>query len=204
MKSFYRVGVIRLMLPTMLLSSLLFSVSFHVWAMDMKVEGPAVVMSGSVVGSDCASLASILSKNKIEVVVLTDSGGGDVRAGYCVGGLIREHGLSTVVQGRCASSCSRMWLGGIDRTLEGPKSSVGLHGNYSHNGGLLAAAPQQLRAWIPQHAPAVDKDLMEQWIRLPSNKWTMYFYNDKAELCGNGVCTPVDGRNALNAGLSTR
>ena len=45
---------------------------------------------------------------------------------------------------------------------------------------------------------------MEKWIHLPSNKWMMYFYNDKAELCQNGACTPVDGRTARNAGLSTR
>jgi len=92
----------------------------------------------------------------------------------------------------------------VDRTLDGPNSRVGLHGNYDNSGGLLAAAPQRLRAWIPQRAPAVDKELMERWIHLPSNKWMMYFYNGRAELCGNGTCTAVDGRNALNAGLATR
>ena len=50
----------------------------------------------------------------------------------------------------------------------------------------------------------LDKDLMEQWIRLPSRKWMMYFYNDRAELCVEGSCKPIDGRNALNAGLATR
>jgi len=85
-----------------------------------------------------------------------------------------------------------------------PTSRVGLHGNYSSGGGLLPEAPQKLRDWIVHRAPDVDQTLMEKWIHLPSNKWMMYFYNDKAELCQNGACTPVDGRTARNAGLSTR
>ncbi len=173
-------------------------------AMTLSIEGSSVVLSGSVVGSECTALEHVLSQNKIKLVVLTNSGGGDARAGYCVGDLIREHGLATVIRGRCASSCSRMWLGGVERTLDGPNSRVGLHGNYNNSGGLLADAPQKLRDWIPSHAPDVDRKLMEQWIHLPSNKWMMYFYNDKVELCGNGACTPIDGRTARNTGLSTQ
>jgi hypothetical protein len=189
---------------TTILFSLFILVPSQPQAMDMRVEGESVVMSGSVVGSDCTALGEILSRTKIKVVVLTNSGGGNANAGYCVGDLIRERGLSTAIRGRCASSCSRMWLGGVDRTLEGPNSKVGLHGNYASSGNLLADAPQRLRTWIPQRAPDVDKALMEQWVRLPSNKWMMYFYNDRAELCEGGACTSVDGRNARNVGLSTR
>lgn len=187
-----------------LLSAILLLLQSPASAMDMKAEGRFVTLSGSVVGSECDTLASLLSQNRIEVVVLTNSGGGDARAGYCVGALIREHGLSTIIRGRCASSCSRMWLGGVERTLEGPNSRVGLHGNYGNGGGLLAGAPQQLRAWIPQYAPAVDRDLMEQWIHLPSNKWMMYFYNDRAELCEARACTSLGGRNARGVGLATK
>jgi hypothetical protein len=129
----------------------------------MKVEGSSVVLSGSVVGSEGTTLEQLLSQNRITTVVLTNSGGGDARAGYCVGDLVRERGLATVIRGRCASSCSRMWLGGVIRTLDGPNSRVGLHGNYN-GGGLLPDAPQKLRAWIPLHAPDVDGKLMEEWI----------------------------------------
>jgi hypothetical protein len=171
--------------------------------MDLKVEGNSLIMSGSVVGSECETLDSLLSKNDIKLVVLTNSGGGDARTGYCVGALIRDRGLSTQIRGRCASSCSRMWLGGVERTLEGPDSRVGLHGNYNM-GGLLADAPQKLREWIPRYAPSVDRTLMERWIHLPVNKSMMYFYNEKAELCESGTCSPLVGRNARNAGLSTQ
>jgi hypothetical protein len=173
-------------------------------AMDMRVDGDSVVLSGQVVQADCMSLTDLLAKTPVERVVLTNSGGGSAYSGYCIGSLIRERGLSTTIRGRCASSCSRMWLGGVERTLDGPNSRVGLHGNYNDGGGIASDAGQKLRTWIPQYAPNVDKALMEQWIRLPTNKWMMYFYNDKAELCDSGRCTPVEGRNARNAGLATR
>ena len=86
--------------------------------MDMKVEGDTVTLSGSVVGSECNDLEALLSGTAIKRVVLTNSGGGDARAGYCVGDLLCARGLATVIRGRCASS-SRMWLGGVDRTLDG-------------------------------------------------------------------------------------
>lgn len=180
---------------------LLFLLPLPTAAMDMKVEGDTIVLSGSVVKADCTSLEELLARNKIKTVVLTNSGGGDASSGYCIGALIRKAGLSTVIRGRCASSCSRMWLGGVERTLDGPTSRVGLHGNYSSSGGLESTAPPKLREWLPQYAPAIDKTLMEQWIHLPSNKWMMYFYNERAELCESRACKPVDGRNARNAGL---
>jgi hypothetical protein len=173
-------------------------------AMDMRVDGDAVILSGPVVHADCMALTDLLEKTTVKRVVLTNSGGGNAYSGYCIGALIRERGLPTTIRGRCASSCSRMWLGGVDRTLDGPNSRVGLHGNYNDGGGIASDAGQRLRTWIPQYAPKVDKTLMEQWIRLPSNKWMMYFYNDKAELCEHGTCKLVEGRTVLNAGLSTR
>jgi hypothetical protein len=178
--------------------------AFPAMAMDMHVDGAAVILSGQVVKSDCEQLTDLLARTPAKLVVLTSSGGGNAYSGYCIGALIRERGLATTIRGRCASSCSRMWLGGVERTLDGPSSRLGLHGNYNDGGGIAADAGQRLRTWIPQYAPNVDKALMEQWIRLPSNKWMMYFYNGKAELCESGVCKPVDGRNALNAGLATR
>lgn len=174
------------------------------WAMTMTVEGETVVLSGAVVKADCADLEALLARAKVTTVVLTNSGGGNADSGYCIGALVRSRGLSTVIRGRCASSCSRMWLGGVRRSLDGPTSRVGLHGNYDGNGGLQSAAPQKLRNWIPTYAPDVDKTLMEEWIRLPMNKWMMYFYNDRAELCQSSDCKPVEGRNAYNAGLATR
>jgi hypothetical protein len=172
-------------------------------AMDFQVHGDEVWLSGHVTGSEYEQLLAILAGNPIKTVVFTASGGGNANAGYNVGELIRQRGLATVIRGSCASSCSRMWLGGVTRTLDGPNSRVGLHGNYNDAGDLRPDAPARLRAWLPSFAP-VDKQLMEQWIALPHHTQMMYFYNDRAELCDRGSCTPILGRDALNAGLSTR
>jgi hypothetical protein len=176
-------------------------------AMDLKVEDSTVVMSGAVVGTECDALANLVAQSfigtPIRTVVLAHSGGGDPPTGYCVGALIRKNALSTVIRGRCASACSRMWLGGVERSLDGPGAKVGVHGNYDSHG-LIPDSPARLRAWIPQYAPAVDRALMEKWINLPSNTTIMYFYNDKAELCEGQTCTPLEGRTALSVGLATR
>jgi len=171
-------------------------------AMEIKTNGNQVIMSGPVVGFECDELRTIFRKQSIKQVIFKNSGGGNADAGYCVGSLIRENGISTKIQGRCASSCSRMWLGGVTRELAGPGSRVGLHGNYDRHGNLRFGAPDRLRTWITAHAPSVDKKLLEQWINLPINKQMMYFYNSKAELCERKSCSEIRGRNARNVGLS--
>jgi hypothetical protein len=174
-----------------------------VFGMGIQVQGDQVVMSGPVTGSECAQFSSVLDHNEVHTVILTTSNGGDASAGYCVGELIRAHRLNTIIRGNCESSCSRMWLGGVTRTLEGDYSYVGLHGNYDEHGRLLPEAPARLQAWIPNYAP-VNRDLMGQWTVLPYNHQMMDFYNDKAMLCDRGSCSVMQGWNALKAGLSTQ
>lgn len=171
------------------------------FAMDIKVDGNQVSMSGPVRGDECDTLGSIIRKQSIKQVIFHNSKGGDANAGYCVGALILEHGIATSIQGSCASSCSRMWLGGATRKLDGPNSRVGLHGNYDKRGALQSGAPDRLRDWITTYVPSVDRKLLEEWIHLPINRQMMYFYNAKAELCNRGNCADVKGRNARNAGL---
>ena len=97
--------------------------------MTMTVDGDRVVMSGPVDGDECGQLQSLMQQRIIRTVVLTQSHGGNAEAGYCVGALIRAHGLDTEIRDSCNSSCSRMWLGGVSRTLDGKNARVGLHGN---------------------------------------------------------------------------
>ena len=171
-------------------------------AMDIQVKDDQVMMSGPVVGNECIVLRDILDHNPIRVVVLSQSHGGNAEAGYCVGELVRAHQLATVIRGSCNSSCSRMWLGGVSRTLDGDNSRVGLHGNYDRSGDLLPGAPARLQGWIPNYAPAVNRQLMEQWTTLPHNEQMMFFYNTRTELCDRGRCSPMPEWNVRNAGLS--
>ena len=85
-------------------------------AMQMQVAGNQLILSGNVVGDEPSLIADILSKNPaIDTVILRNSRGGDVAAGYRVGEMFRARGLRTAVSGNCNSSCSRMFLGGKER-----------------------------------------------------------------------------------------
>ena len=124
--------------------------------------------------------------------------------GYCIGELIREKKLNTEIEGRCASSCSRMWLGGVQRTLNSSWARVGLHSNYK-DGFATWEGTQKLRDWIPRFSPHVDKKLLREWTSLKTKNLMMYFYNDRAELCSRGGgrdCKEIPNFNVFNAGLS--
>jgi hypothetical protein len=192
----------RAVLGLALLLAVVLARSTSALGMTMAVDGDRVVMSGTVVGNECGRLQSLMQQTVIRTVVLMQSYGGNAEAGYCVGVLIRSHGLDTEISGSRNSSCSRMWLGGVSWTLDGKNARVGLHGN-CRNGMLEAGAPTRLRSWIPNYAP-VNQELMERWTTLPTNHDVMYFYNDHAELCESGQCTPLPGWNAVTAGLATR
>ncbi len=175
-------------------------------SMEISVTGTTVHMSGNVVGGECDKLKKIISDGPITLVVLSNSNGGNANTGYCIGETIRKNKISTVIEGFCLSSCSRMWLGGITRKLEGDESTVGLHGNYKNSGHLIDESTTRLREWIPRFAPEVDVTLMNQWTALFYSKQMMYFYNKRASLCMNGRndCSSINNKNVLNTGLATQ
>jgi len=174
-------------------------------SMEITVTGAIVHLSGTVVGGECDKLKESIKTNKIDLVVLSNSNGGNANTGYCIGETIRKNNISTSIEGFCLSSCSRMWLGGVNRKLEGDNSTVGLHGNYKgiH---LIDESTARLRQWIPRFAPDVDVELMNRWTALFYSKHMMYFYNKRAELCMNGRndCSIIKDKNVFNAGLATK
>ena len=110
-------------------------------AMELKVVGNQLILSGPVVGDEPEKVREALASSpEIDTVVLRNSPGGDAPAGYRVGEIFREHGLRTAVSGYCYSSCSRMFLGGSARYLTDdyvPESNnVGFHGHYDGMGHL--------------------------------------------------------------------
>ena len=185
---------------------LLVMFSSYAASMEISVTGATVHMSGPVVGGECDKLKQIISTSQIHHVVLSNSNGGNANTGYCIGETIRKHKISTSIEGFCLSSCSRMWLGGVTRKLEGDESTVGLHGTYKNSGHLIDESTTRLRAWIPRFAPDVDVALMNQWTELFYSKQMMYFYNKRAALCLNGRndCSNIRGKNVFNAGLATQ
>ena len=172
-------------------------------SMGFKLDGTSLTMSGSVRGPECQMLKVIFRERPIKTIILKDSRGGRASTGYCVGEFIREKNIETIISGYCHSSCSRMWLGGVKRSLQ-DGARVGLHGHYGRSGKLLAYAPKKLESWIPKMAPDVNMELLAKWARLPTIKDQYYFYNDVLEICLDGSCTYDFDWNVRSAGLSNK
>ena len=117
-------------------------------AMELKIVGNQLILSGPVVGDEPDKVREALASSPgIKIVILRNSGGGNAPAGYQVGQLLRERGLRTAVSGYCYSSCSRMFLGGSARYFTDdylPESNnVGFHRHYDRTGHLYANLVRQ-------------------------------------------------------------
>src|SRR5215204_5338070 len=113
-------------------------------AMEFNLIGETWLMSGPVVGDDVARFKDQLATNKVKLVLLHNSPGGDLWNGQELARRIREAGLDTAVSGKCESACGLVFLGGVQRyysdgvALE--KTMIGLHG--AHNKETKQAMPQ--------------------------------------------------------------
>ena len=154
-------------------------------AMELKVVGNQLILSGRVVGDEPAKVAEALKKSPgIDKVILRNSPGGNAPAGYQIGQLLREHGLRTAVSGYCYSSCSRMFLGGRARyfTDDHPAeyTNIGFHGHYYANGRLNADLVRQLglREWIVRYSDGkANPQLVERWINIPYGRGMIHFFH---------------------------
>ena len=124
-------------------------------AMELKIVGNQIILSGPVVGDEPGKIREALANIPgIDTAILRNSPGGNAPAGYQVGELFREHGLRTAVSGYCYSSCSRMFLGGSTRYFTDDylpeNNNVGFHGHYDRTGHLNADLVRKygLRDWI--------------------------------------------------------
>ena len=159
--------------------------SAHLSAMELKVDGNQLFLSGRVVGDEPGKVTDLLAKHpEIDTVILRNSPGGNAPAGYQVGQLLREGGFSTAVSGYCYSSCSRMFLGGRTRfyTDDYPPedTNVGSHGHYYANGRLNAGLVSQygLRDWIIRFSDGkTDPQLVERWINIPYGRGMIHFFH---------------------------
>jgi hypothetical protein len=155
------------------------------YAMEIKVTGDQLILSGPVVAGDYDAVESSLSfKPKINMIILRNSPGGDAPTGYHLGELFRQKSLETAVSGFCYSSCSRLFLGGKERyfTDDYPPeyTQIGLHGHYDGKGDLNAALVNalHLKDWIIRYSDGrADESLVERWINIPRGTGLIHFYN---------------------------
>jgi hypothetical protein len=194
-------------------------------AMELKVVGNQLILSGRVVGDEPGKVREVLANSReIDTVILRNSPGGDAPAGYQTGQLLRERGLRTAVSGYCYSSCSRMFLGGSTRyfTDDYPAdhTHIGFHGHYHADGHLNAALVAQygLRDWIIKYSDGkADANLVERWINIPHSRGMIHFFHPVLVNWGGAstfmcrgdeptrlvfACEPI-GKSALELGVVT-
>jgi hypothetical protein len=194
-------------------------------AMELKIVGNQLILSGPVVGDEPDKVREALASSPgIKIVILRNSGGGNAPAGYQVGQLLRERGLRTAVSGYCCSSCSRMFLGGSTRYFTDDylpeQNNIGFHGHYDRMGRLNANLVRQygLRDWIIKYSDGkADPALVERWINIPSSRGMIHFFHPglvkragvstfmcQGEETPGSVfaCEPI-GKTALDLGIIT-
>lgn len=155
-------------------------------AMDLKMVGNQLILSGPVVNGDFEKVQQVLVMSPmVDAIVLRNSPGGDIPAGYRLGELFRAKDLRTMLSGYCYSSCSRMFLGGKTRyfTDDYPAvySNVGFHGHYDLSSGRLRrdlVEKYDLKAWTIRYSDGMaDAELVERWVNIPINIGLIHFYH---------------------------
>jgi hypothetical protein len=169
---------------TAMLAALLVGQAPAARAMEIKMTGHQVVLSGPVIGDEFDKVQKILADDPtIDTAILRNSPGGDAPTGYRIGELFRAKGLRTAVSGYCYSSCSRMFLGGMTRyfTDDFPPeyTHVGFHGHYDDcHLNSEAVERRGLKNWIIKYSDGkADPALVERWINIPLCIGMTHFYH---------------------------
>lgn len=196
-----------------------------VHAMEVKVIGNTVVMSGAVAGDEYSKVKdAFLATPGINLIILRNSYGGDAKTGYLVGEFFRERGMRTAVSGYCISSCSRMFLGGKQRlfTNDYPdeKTYIGFHGHYDKNHKLDTRSVSNLGlySWILKYSDGkADEALVERWVNIEhANGMVAFMHPDAALKLKNSTffclgteqarpagCEPLANVSAMDLGVVT-
>ena len=99
-------------------------------AVTLSIEGPTVVMNGSLEDGFYESFLSLVKGREDEITTLrVSSAGGETHEGIKLGHWIFEHGIDVVVDGLCFSSCANyIFTAGRNKTIMAD-SIVGWHGS---------------------------------------------------------------------------
>ncbi len=99
-------------------------------AVTLSIEGPTVVMNGSLEDRFYESFLSLVKGREDEITTLrVSSAGGKTDEGIKLGHWIFEHGIDVVVDGLCFSSCANyVFTAGRNKTITAG-SIVGWHGS---------------------------------------------------------------------------
>jgi hypothetical protein len=202
-------------------------------AMEIRVAGKQLIMSGRLAGDELAKLRDIVPANpQIDTVILRDAPGGNVYTAQRLGEMIGERGWRTAVSGSCLSACVLIFLGGRERHFADGKPGnvtyIAIHTPiYSADGGQTWPPP---RTPLPrEQGPMIywmmervgdkgDRALLERGIGNDHPDGFMYFFDHVRHRRPDGIsvfqckgpekkkvadCEKIPGKNALQAGLVT-
>lgn len=200
-------------------------------AMDVRVAGNQLVLSGGISGDEIAKVRDTLLANpQIDTVVLRDSGGGDVWTAMRLGEVFEEKGYKTAVSGYCMSACVIIFLGGRERSFAdgkvGSRTFLAMHTPIFSTESLrgIKGSPSrpargQLFNWMGKRLGAAgDKALLERALENDDPSGFMYFFDIARKTRKDGVtafqckgpekkkvadCEKLPGTDALRAGLVT-
>lgn len=217
---------------TRMLACLVLAASISVSAMDIRVSGNQLVMTGHISGNEIAQLRDILPANpQLDTVVLRDSTGGDLWTAMRLGEIFEEKGFRTAASGHCMSACVLIFLGGRVRQFAdgkpGNRTFLAVHTPvYSMQGdsspiiGTPAGRAQgEMVYWmLKRMGPRADRALIEGSVANNHPQGFTYFFDYIRNKRADGIsvfrckgpeknkvgdCETISGTNAMLAALIT-
>jgi len=194
------------------------------YAMDFRLVGSTLVMSGPVVSDDLARLKDHLATGKVKLIVLHQSPGGDLWNGFRLGERIRDEKIPTAVSGKCESACGLIYLRGVTRSFTDARpigqTMVGLHGaHHQETKERLTQMSYQISHLIRRMtSDKYPSDLLDRTVYPNNPRDFVYFFHPKrfpANSKPQGVmecqlqadrrfkCTMVDSLDAISVGVVT-
>lgn len=199
------------------------------FAMDVRVAGDQLILSGPINGDEIARMRDVLPANKqIGTVVLKDSPGGDVWTAMRLGELFEDRKFRTAVSGRCLSACVIVFLGGVERMFAegeaGRRSYIAIHTpTHATDGGLhfrqgepTAQGRSKLFYWMAQRVK--DVELLERGLSNTNPAGLVYLFEPARSRRRDNItvfqchghekrrvadCEPIAGKDAFQAGFIT-
>ncbi len=87
----------------------------------VSLSDTVMTVAGTIEDVDADTFITLAYGKKIEKIIFRDSPGGSWRAGQRIGNWLPGRGITTVVEGVCASACATAFLGG-DKRMFSPAS----------------------------------------------------------------------------------
>ena len=202
--------------------------TFNALAMDHRIAGNQLILSGRINGDEIALMRDVLPANpQIDTVVLKDSPGGDIWTAIRLGEMFAERGLKVAASGFCMSACVIAFVGGVERSFadgkEGRFTYLALHTptNSDAAPGREQGKPAlqwrgKVMYWM---APRVkDVALLEKALANDNPAGFVYLFDSARTSRTDGItvfqcqgtekrriadCAPISGTDALRAGFIT-